>query len=174
MDQTPKLELKTNVPTTVTLKYVPTESKDYGYGATWKYTVVHDGVEKIYFFNERQYSAVKDFKRGDSLVLEMREEKNEETGKTYKRLIVKPALFDDRGNLVPPAPPDIAKDPVAFSAYRDERVKTLAAAIEDVIRVKQQLIASHYEHKESIENLFTGETVQDYAVSLWIEENKRR
>jgi len=170
-----KLELLTNVSKQLKIKYLPDGPKDYGYGPTYKFVVIdEDGNEKTWFVNERQYAELRDLRRGDVINVVMREEKNNE-GRTYKRLVVVPALFDEKGELVERAP-DVVNDGEARTKYRERRVKLVAEAIEDTLLAKKYLTEKYAQYPQVVsmlDSLFTPDVIQKLATSLFIAEDRR-
>lgn len=174
MANRPKLELKSNIPETVHIKYVDNNPKDYGYGPTYRYVVTQNGEEKTLFLNERQYEEIKDYKSGDVVILLVKEEKNE-AGKTYKHFTVRPALLDERGEVVQPRK-DIVNNEDARKEYRERRIRLLAEAIEDTFRARRMLLDAYGkfpEIEEEIRAVFTPEVIQDFATTLLISEDRR-
>lgn len=163
--QRPKLELPTNIPVHVEIKYLPYngEGKDYGYGLTYKYTVIHEGIEKTWFVPAAGgvYPQVKDFKPKDKIVITKKEEKNAE-GKTYDKILVFPEAFDEQGR-----PSQALEPPKKPEQVHNERVGALVRAYEDVLSMETQLLEKGYRG-----DLFTPDVIQKLATTLFITETK--
>lgn len=134
--QRPKLELPTNIPVHVEIKYPPYngEGKDYGYGLTYKYTVIHEGAEKTWFVSDDLYPQVKDFPKGSKIVIVKKEEKNQQ-GKTYTKIEVHGELFDEHGRVQKEPPPQAD---LTDEKYRKDRKNAIYAALVDAASVVEK------------------------------------
>lgn len=166
----PKLELKPNTPETVVIRQTDHVPKEYGY----RYVVARNGEEMTLFLNKRQYAEIKDYRVGDTVVLLLKEEKNE-AGNTYKQFIVRPALLDERGEVVQPRK-DIVNNEDARKEYREKRIRLLAEAIEDTFRARRMLLDAYGKFPEiegEIRAVFTADVIQKLATTLLINEDRR-
>jgi hypothetical protein len=127
--QKPKMEFEVNIPATVRLIKMFKEGESE-YGPWFGWNIEHDGVEKTLFANEQLQKEL-DGRKG-SVQITKKQTKNS-TGEGYHNSwIVREALLDEGGRVVPPPPPDVARDPSAYADFRKQRTEKLTDALVDV------------------------------------------
>lgn len=165
----PPLELKADETVLVTLKTgKPFKSGSNSYGNWHGYNLLKDGEEYTFFADDSVHSAFQTVGRDGArfnITLKFQ-------GR-HKSYVVKEALFDERGEKFD-QPKSVVDNPDARLEYRRKRVSRLAEAIHDVYESRKEIATfATDDEKAFLSGVYSPENVQKFAVSLFIEENRK-